>query len=144
MTTEHVDFGVVPVRRWNGDWEFFLVQHHLGHWSFPKGHQEPGENGEQTARRELAEETGITDVELHSDRTFMEEYRWSRDEVEHHKTVTYFLGLVGDHTIAIQAEELRDGRWVPSDEVGSVLTFPEGRAVFQQARDFLKKQKPWG
>lgn len=143
MIQEHIDFGVVPLRRWKNSWEFFLVQHHLGHWSFPKGHQESGETGEQSARRGLAEETGIAEVELHTDRVFREDYRWSRNGVDHHKTVAYYLGLVGDHTIAIQAEELRDGRWVPSDEVGSVLTWPETRAVWRQALHYVRKEHLW-
>jgi 8-oxo-dGTP pyrophosphatase MutT (NUDIX family) len=31
-----------------------------GHWGLPGGHVEPGEDGEAAARRELAEETGLT------------------------------------------------------------------------------------
>ena len=48
-----------------------LLQHSdkkkQGHWDFPKGHVEDGETELQTALRELAEETGITDVEVFPD-----------------------------------------------------------------------------
>ncbi len=140
---EHRSFGVVPVRRWKQSWEFFVVQHKTGHWAFPKGHQESGETGEQTARRELQEETGISAVELLSKPEFSEDYTWTRDGVENHKLAIYFLGLVEDHTIVIQTQELSDGRWIPADETEQVLTFPESRAIFRRALKVLKKQQPW-
>lgn len=140
---EHVSCGVVTVRRWDRKWEFFLVQHHLGHWAFPKGHQEAGETAEQTARRELAEETGFTEVELDPDHEFYEDYRWTRHGVVNHKQVTYYLGLVADQPPKIQRAELKDGRWVPADEVPSVLTFPEAQAVFRQAQKILRKHPRW-
>jgi len=140
---EHRSFGVVPVRRQGDSWEFFLVQHHTGHWAFPKGHQEAGESGEQTARRELREETGIADADIDTDQGFDEEYTWLRQGEKNHKIATYYLGLVKDHSIAIQAEELSDGRWVPADEVEHVLTFAEGLNVFRQAYKYLQTKKLW-
>ena len=143
MTIEHKSCGVVPVRRQGRDWEFFIVQHKTGNWAFPKGHQEPGETDEQTARRELAEETGIHQVELYLAETFIEDYTWEREGVKNHKIATYFLGLVQDHKIAIQQEELADGRWIPNDEVEGVLTFPASQNVFRQARKVLLKEYLW-
>jgi 8-oxo-dGTP pyrophosphatase MutT (NUDIX family) len=43
---------------------FLLVQYRSWQWDFPKGHMEEGENEEQTMRREVAEETGITDLHI--------------------------------------------------------------------------------
>ena len=143
MTIEHIDFGVIPVRRWKKDWEFFLVQHQLGHWSFPKGHQESNETGEQTARRELAEETGISMVDLFAGQTFIEDYHWTNQQGDNHKFVTFYLGLVEDADITIQSSELVDGRWIPADEVEGVLTFPGTQAVFLKARKYLLKNNLW-
>ncbi len=140
---EHRSFGVLPVRRQGKTWEFFLVQHRTGHWSFPKGHTEPGETGEQTARRELAEETGIDQVDLHLDQAFVEEYTWNRKGQNNHKIVTYYLGLVDDPVITIQNTELADGRWIPIDEAESVLTFSETQNVFRQARAYILKHHLW-
>ena len=41
-----------------------LLIHRRGMWDLPKGHQEPGEPIEQTALREVEEETGLTDLTL--------------------------------------------------------------------------------
>ena len=43
-----------------------LLIHRRGMWDLPKGHQEPGEPIEQTAQREVEEETGLTDLTLGS------------------------------------------------------------------------------
>lgn len=45
-------YGIIPLR-FKGKWEVFMVQLHAGHWGFPKGHGEPGEEALQTAEREL-------------------------------------------------------------------------------------------
>ena len=41
-----------------------LSPHGAGTWSLPGGHVEFGESFEDTARREAAEETGLTDIEI--------------------------------------------------------------------------------
>ncbi len=40
--------------------EILLLQRHDGEWDLPGGHMEPGESLEETATRELFEETGLT------------------------------------------------------------------------------------
>src|SRR4051812_12305921 len=46
-----------------------MIKNHNGNgaWLFPKGHVEPGETDEETARREVGEETGLHDLELLGD-----------------------------------------------------------------------------
>ena len=62
--------GAIVYRKYHGNTEILLIKHiNSGHWSFPKGHVEEGETEEETAKREIMEETGI-DVNL--DTTFRE------------------------------------------------------------------------
>jgi predicted NUDIX family NTP pyrophosphohydrolase len=66
MPGRSVSSGIVLFRRKTGDLEVLLVHpggpfwrhRDLGVWSIPKGEPLPGEDGETTARREFAEETG--------------------------------------------------------------------------------------
>jgi len=44
----------------NGAGEVLLLERHDGEWDLPGGHLEPGESLEETAARELMEETGFT------------------------------------------------------------------------------------
>ena len=62
--------GAIVYRKYHGNTEILLIKHiNSGHWSFPKGHVEGDETEEETAKREIMEETGI-DVNL--DTTFRE------------------------------------------------------------------------
>ena len=51
----------IIVPRYRGQWVFCRHKDRTG-WEFPGGHKEPGETVLQTAKRELYEETGITDA----------------------------------------------------------------------------------
>ena len=56
--------GALVYRKRKEKYELLLIKHKSGgHWSFPKGHVESGENELQTALREIKEETGL-DVRL--------------------------------------------------------------------------------
>ena len=59
MTYEKSCGGIV-YRKFHGNTEILLIKHiKSGYWSFPKGHVENGETEEETAKREIKEETGI-------------------------------------------------------------------------------------
>ena len=52
--------GALVYRKKQDKYELLLIKHRYGgHWSFPKGHVEQGENELQTALREIKEETGL-------------------------------------------------------------------------------------
>ena len=56
--------GGVVFRIKNGALEFLLLQDVKGRWSIPKGHVESGETLEQTAVREIGEETGLMGIKI--------------------------------------------------------------------------------
>ena len=50
--------GAIVYRKFHGNTEILLIRHiKSGYWSFPKGHVEGDEPEEETARREITEET---------------------------------------------------------------------------------------
>ena len=52
--------GALCFAREDGVEKVLMVKHRAGgHWAFPKGHVERGETEEQTACREVREETGV-------------------------------------------------------------------------------------
>jgi 8-oxo-dGTP pyrophosphatase MutT (NUDIX family) len=133
--------GVIPWRRAaNGPREYLLIQHNAGHWAFPKGHPEPGESDLDTARRELAEETGITAVTLLASPTFDESYSFADPRgTPVDKTVRYFLGEVLPEAadVVLQAEEVQGSAWLNAAEARRLMTFDEGRKLLDAAEDYL-------
>jgi 8-oxo-dGTP pyrophosphatase MutT (NUDIX family) len=81
--------GAIVYRKYHGNTEILLIKHiNSGHWSFPKGHVEGDETEEETAKREIFEETGI---EVNLDTTFREIVSYSpRKDTQ--KIVVYFIG----------------------------------------------------
>ncbi|MEM6257491.1 MAG: NUDIX domain-containing protein [Planctomycetota bacterium] len=133
--------GVVPFRRVNGRVEFLLVQHKAGHWSFPKGHPEAEEDALQTARRELAEETGLSPLQVLSNPSFSESYEFTkRSGKQVLKRVTYFLGEVAaDAAVRVQEKEIGDYQWADAETTRARITFIEGKTLFDQVYAYFNK-----
>jgi bis(5'-nucleosidyl)-tetraphosphatase len=120
--------GIIPVSFKTNEWCFFLVQLKTGHWGFPKGHTESHESLTQTATRELKEETGL-DIERHlSISPYIVKYVFQRDHKMIHKQVTYFSALVKGE-IALQEEEIQDGKWVSLTEACNLITFEQEKNI---------------
>lgn len=141
MHEDH-SFGVIPVRLEPDGRRYLIVQHHAGHWGFPKGHAEGDESPADAARRELAEETGIDQPELWADAPLTEQYVFTkrRSGRRVRKTVTYFIGLVRDPSVRAQPEEIHDLAWGTPAETRQRLTFPEARRLLDLAEARLDEQ----
>ncbi|MGI8624541.1 MAG: NUDIX hydrolase [Solirubrobacteraceae bacterium] len=99
--------------------------------ALPKGGPEPDERPEETAAREVREETGLTATVRAplGDVTYW--YRRSGRRI--HKTVSFFLldyveGSTDDHD-----HEVTEARWVPLDEARSALTYAGERTMIEKA-----------
>ena len=108
--------GVIPFRWNNAEKEYLILLQTNNCWSFPKGHMEAGETEEQTALRELFEETGLR-AELVPGQRVAFEYDippYTR------KQVVLFLGEA-DGTVMPQETEVVNHRWVKADELKAYL-----------------------
>lgn len=114
--------------------DLLLLRHRYGgHWSFPKGHVEEGENEVQTALREVKEETGLS-IELQEGFRESVEY-FPKPYVK--KQVVYFLGrALGDHLVR-QEEEISELRWIDLYDAHKMVTFANDKNLIKQARKYL-------
>lgn len=130
--------GAIVYRKFHGNTEILLVRHiKSGYWSFPKGHVEQGETEEQTAKREIKEETG---VEVLLDTGFRETVTFSpRRDTQ--KTVVYFVGMATNHELTPQKEEISDLRWTEIGQAQSVLSYDNDRAIVMKAKAFIALMK---
>lgn len=134
-------FGIVPiVQKTDGD-RVLLIQHHAGHWSFPKGHADPGETALETACREFVEETGIRDFQVLDDRSYSEQYTFTQKGRTIAKTVIYFTAWVHSETVECQAEEIQAYAWLTYESAVAKLTFPSAKQVLTEVYETLKLSK---
>jgi 8-oxo-dGTP pyrophosphatase MutT (NUDIX family) len=110
-----------------------------GVWGLPKGTPDPGESLEQTAVREVTEETGL-EVRV-VDKIGVIEYWFSREGIRYHKWVHYYLmEAVGGDTSAHDVEYDRV-EWFPAEVALKTLTFKNEVQIAQQAKALLEKQR---
>lgn len=110
--------------------KILLVKNNNGrYWSFPKGHIEQGENEQQTAIREIKEETGL-DVTL--TRGFREISEYSPFG-KIRKRVVFFLAQAFTDNVKIQEEEIDSYIWVDLQQARKMCTYDNDLRIIDKA-----------
>ena len=132
-------FGIIPFQKTSSGWQVLLVQHKNGlYWSFPKGHAEGVEDPQDTASRELKEETGLEVDEFLSQEPIIETYTFEREGQIVDKTVTYFCALVSG-AFEIHPEEIADASWHSIHKADKILTYNEAKQSFKKSLSCLEE-----
>ena len=113
--------------------EILLLHQNAGHWGLPKGHVEQGETEEQTAIREVKEETNI-DVVINT------EYRYSivyspKEDVE--KEVVYFVAKNTSNDITPQLEEVQEVKWLDIDNAINTISYDNSKELLKKVKKDL-------
>src|SRR5919112_5317623 len=97
----------------------------------PKGGRNPGESPEQTAAREVREETGIT--ARVRERLGQVDYSYRRGGRWFDKTVHFYLCEFEAGDTADHDHEVDDARWMPLREARTQLSYPGERTMIERA-----------
>lgn len=108
---KEVSAGGVVFRRLGKALEIQLIQDRYGKITLPKGKMEPGETREQTALREIAEETGITGRIVSPLETIAYQFQLPGVGLIR-KEVHYFLVEATGGALQAQTEEIRGVEWL--------------------------------
>ncbi len=129
--------GAIVYRKFHGNTEILLIKHvNSGHWSFPKGHVEEGETEEETALREVKEETGI---DILVDTSFRETVQYyPRKDTQ--KVVVYFLGKARNYDFIPQEEEIAAIKWVEIGNAAAMLTYENDKTIVAKAKVEIKNK----
>jgi 8-oxo-dGTP pyrophosphatase MutT (NUDIX family) len=130
--------GGVVVRRLRGRWWLAAIRpagKPEGTWALPKGLVAPGDSDEETALREVAEETGLEgtlDAKL-GDVKYV--YVWDGERI--FKIVSFFLvryrrGRIGNLPPE-HAHEVAEVRWLPLDDAPRLLAYKGEREMAAEA-----------
>jgi 8-oxo-dGTP pyrophosphatase MutT (NUDIX family) len=106
-------------------------------WSLPKGHIELGETAEQTAIREVAEETGIHGSVLAALGSI--DYWFVTEGRRVHKTVHHYLMRFSGGQLSDEDVEVAEVAWVPIQELPSRLAYADERRLAEVAHELIDK-----
>ena len=146
-TKKDYSYGVIPVMRIGGQWQVFIL-HQISYrspddvyWTFPKGHPEGNETPEETARREMSEESGLTLCKLDVDHVFEQRYTFVHQDTQIEKYVGYFLGYVSSASFTVQPEEVKEGCWCTFQEAKQKLTHNIAQKLVDEVAEYLSIQQ---
>ena len=109
-------------------------------WSLAKGTPDEGETIEQTAVREVQEETGL-DVELQSRIGSINYWFTDRDgSVRYHKTVHFYLMTPVGGDTSRHDPEFDVVRWFPFDVALKTVAYINEANVLRQARELIAQR----
>jgi 8-oxo-dGTP pyrophosphatase MutT (NUDIX family) len=100
-------------------------------WGLAKGLVEQGEDPQQTAVREVREETGL-DAEIEEDLGEIS-YFYVWDGVRVRKKVRFFLMRATGGDLSMHDHEMEEVRWFPLREAPSKASFKSEREILQKA-----------
>ena len=106
-------------------------------WSLPKGHIEQGETAEQTAIREVAEETGIHGHVLA--RLGSIDYWFVTEGRRVHKTVHHYLLRFSGGELCDEDVEVTEVAWVPVTELPERLAYADERRLAKVAHELIDR-----
>ncbi len=108
-----------------------------GVWALPKGTVEAGESLEDTAVREVAEETGLLGRPVGKIGSI--DYWFVLDGVRYHKFVHFFLLEYLRGETSAHDWEVEEVKWLPADRAISTLTYKGEREILAKAVKMIEE-----
>jgi bis(5'-nucleosidyl)-tetraphosphatase len=117
--------------------EFLLLHYASGHWDFPKGNIEDGEDEVQAAYREIFEETGIQNVHFLEGFRKNIQYYYRRGDILIRKEVIFYLAITNTKEIALSNEHIGYA-WKDYMEAMNQLTYKSAKDLLKEVKMFLE------
>lgn len=111
-----------------------VVKHLDGHFGFPKGHVENNETEEETAIREVKEETNC-DAKIIPGFREVITYSPKQNVI---KDVVYFIGKPISIEIKPQESEISNVKFLSFEDILNVITFSDEKELFIEALNYYK------
>ena len=131
--------GAVVFTRKTTGVEYAIIQSLAGCYGFPKGHCEAGETEEETALREIREETGLN-VRLIPGFRYVDVYPIPKKPGVM-KQVVYFLAEYEQQDVHYQKEELSGACLMSYETAMNVFQWESSKLILNQANDYLSKME---
>jgi 8-oxo-dGTP pyrophosphatase MutT (NUDIX family) len=147
MEKQETSVGAFIYKIENDEMLFLLVYSKRNkEWGFPKGHIEPNETELETAKREIEEETGITDIQFINDFRCVDTYKikgtlsTTKNRIID-KNVIYYLARTKEDFKGSVDDEIGQGKWVNYNQSIEYLKYDNQKKLLKKAYTFLKEGK---
>lgn len=135
MKYDEKSCGMVLFRETEGERLYLILHYPNGHWDLVKGHVEPGESEQETAARELEEETGIKQFEFIDGYREQIAYKYIKDGKPSNKEVIFFLAKTDETNVQVSHEH-HDFLWLNYEDALNKITFENAKNLLRKAHDF--------
>ncbi len=123
----------------NEEIQYLLVEEYSGCHSFPKGRMENGETEEETALREIKEETNL-DVDLITDFRVSEQYN-PAEKPGMTKQVVYYLANYSDAKPSVtRPNEVKSLKSLSLADALMIIEHDNKKELLKQADEYIKHQ----
>jgi 8-oxo-dGTP pyrophosphatase MutT (NUDIX family) len=147
-TARAVSAGGVVLAEVRPDAALALVAHRSARgslqWTLPKGAREEGETLEETALREVREETGLKAELIGPLDTIDYWFVWAPERTRYHKFVHYFLMRFAGGDFSERDHEMEDAAWFEPAEARRQMSFTNERRLLELIPDVLATQGAGG
>ncbi len=113
--------------------DFLLLRNKRGFWGFPQGHKEKGENEIQTLQREVQEETGITNLEIHQYIGKIQYKYFRADGIRSDKEVKFYFATTPTREVVISNEH-EDFKWTTYMDALALLDHRQLKSIILKGR----------
>lgn len=120
-------------RKVGDQFEILMIQDRMGRWTIPKGHVEEGESLEETALREIGEETGLHELKL-GERLDKIHFFYRREgKLIFMTTHVFLIQATGDSDAVVpeDSEGIADVKWFPADEAVRLVEYRDTERLFR-------------
>lgn len=135
-----ISAGGIVYQTKNNKISILLIKDPKNKWTFPKGLIETGEQPISTAKREIEEEAGITEIH-YKNKLGMVNYVYTFKDVFIRKTVYYYLfeaqGV--NNPVAQQEEGISEAKFFPLNIISEIIGYQKTNVpVLKKAKEILK------
>ena len=115
------------------DNKVLVIKQNIGFYGFPKGHVEEGETEEETAIREVKEETNL-DIIINSNYRYETKYFAKEDVL---KKVVFFVATTNNTDVLCDNNEVSEARWLDIDEAINILSYDDLKDILRNVKKDL-------
>jgi len=118
---------------------YLILNYSYGHWDFPKGNIENGESELDTIKREIMEETGITDINFIDAFRQQISYRYKKKFKLVNKSVIYYIVETKSNKVVLSFEHVNFA-WLNFNDALNRLSFDNSKKILKNANEFLSSK----